>query len=505
MIIPLLITISALWVVHTYLTNRKWTKLPNPGFCYPVVGHVRLFLKEKFTTDPVGSMWNLYRKFQRGGMMWIRIFHMNVVHVGDFSTLRHLFNHPEMQDRMSDVFKHNLMEERMVTHDKGMPGVIMSDGVVWTEQRRFTLRTLRDFGFGKIGMEEIISEEVEMFFEEIKKTMGEPFDFMNKFNLPILNALWRVLVGQRFEYDDPTFRSLIDKITSWFKRAADPSTVFIHAFPWVAKIYPKFMERDKTIAINHEIMEMMKNIIKEHEESLDPNDPRDFMDKVLIEISGCTDPSSSYYGDFGRENLVSTLMDLFVAGSETTSTTLTWAVLYMARYPEVQEKVQEELDRVVGRGRLPSLKDRMSLPYTEAVVMEVQRYANIIPQGVHHLSKKDITVNDITIPAGAMVMPLMAEILKGSYWGDGTTFRPERFLDSEGKCHKDDHLIPFSIGKRQCLGETLAKAELFLFFSGILHQFLLSPEVEGELPSEDYNNGITILPKPFKLRLSTRF
>ena len=152
-----------------------------------------------------------------------------------------------------------------------------------------------------------------------------------------------------------------------------------------------------------------------------------------------------------------TLMDVFLAGSETTSTTLTWAVLYMARYPEVQAKVQEELDMVVGSGRLPSLQDKPLLPYTEAVVMEIQRYANIVPSGVNHTSHRDIEVNGQLIPAGALVLPLMAEILKvansthstlpqGPYWGDGETFRPERFLDSEGKCRKDDHLIPFSIG-----------------------------------------------------------
>merc|ERR1712107_105094 len=83
----------------------------------------------------------------------------------------------------------------------------------------------------------------------------------------------------------------------------------------------------------------------------------------------------------------------------------------------------------------------------------------------------------------------------GSYWGDGETFRPERFLDSEGKCKKDDHLIPSSIGKRQCLGETLAKAELFLFSTGILQQFEIKPEINGELPSENYDNGVTVLSK----------
>ena len=222
------------------------------------------------------------------------------------------------------------------------------------------------------------------------------------------------------------------------------------------------------------------------------------MFQTLAEIAKTTDRHSSFHGENGKLNLVHTLFDIFLAGSETTSTTLTWAMLYMARYPEVQTRVQKELDLVVGQGRVPSLRDRQDLPFTEAVVMEIQRYANIIPQGVQHVVQKEVTVNGLTLPTGAMVMPLMKELLQGSYWGDGETFRPERFLDSEGKCKKDDHLIPFSIGeqnianltstnptgRRQCLGETLAKAELFLFFTGMLHQFQISPLVAGQFPSE---------------------
>merc|ERR1712080_74701 len=110
-----------------------------------------------------------------------------------------------------------------------------------------------------------------------------------------------------------------------------------------AKIYPKFLDRHQTISMIQEAMNMMSDNIKEHEDTIDPNDPRDFIDKTLIEIANTTDPASSFYGNKGKENLAHVLLDLFIAGSETTSTTLTWAVLYMARYPEVQQKVQEEL------------------------------------------------------------------------------------------------------------------------------------------------------------------
>ena len=109
-------------------------------------------------------------------------------------------------------------------------------------------------------------------------------------------------------------------------------------------------------------------------------------------------------------------------------------------------KVQP-LDRLV----LPDPRYQCYHGIVEAVVMEIQRYANIVPQGVQHVVQKEVTVNGLTLPTGAMVMPLMKELLQGSYWEDGETFRPERFLDSDGKCGKDDHLIPFSIGELNIL------------------------------------------------------
>ena len=146
----------------------------------------------------------------------------------------------------------------------------------------------------------------------------------------------------------------------------------------------KFNNRKQFLGTLHEVSDMMLENIVKHKESLDVNSPRDFIDMMLIEIENTTDESSSFYGQLGIDNLKVTLFDLFLAGSETTSTTLTWAALYMLRYPLVQEKVQQELDRVVGTNRLPSTSDRPNLPYTEAVLMEIQRHANIVPMGVNH-------------------------------------------------------------------------------------------------------------------------
>ena len=85
----------------------------------------------------------------------------------------------------------------------------------------------------------------------------------------------------------------------------------------------------------------------------------------MIEIQNTKDPNSSFYGEKGINNLAANLMDLFIAGSETTSTTLTWAILYMVRNPDVQDKVQKDLDTVLGKYKIPSLSDKPSLPYTD--------------------------------------------------------------------------------------------------------------------------------------------
>eukprot|EP00091_Calanus_sinicus_P018821 TRINITY_DN4428_c0_g1_i3.p1 TRINITY_DN4428_c0_g1~~TRINITY_DN4428_c0_g1_i3.p1 ORF type:complete len:286 (+),score=64.04 TRINITY_DN4428_c0_g1_i3:649-1506(+) len=228
-----------------------------------------------------------------------------------------------------------------------------------------------------------------------------------------------------------------------FKRIGKPENVITLCFPWINKIFPSFMERDKSLKTNHDIMNLMFESIKHHQETLDPNEPRDFTDKVLIEIQQTTDETSSFYGEIGIENLANTLFDLFLAGSETTSTTLTWAALYMIRYPQVQKRVQDELDQVIGTDKQPSLKDRPKLPYTEAVLMETQRFANIVPNGVQHICRRDFTVNGLTIPANTLIQPVFTEILKGDYWRDGMAFRPERFLDEEGNVRKDERFIPF--------------------------------------------------------------
>ena len=140
--------------------------------------------------------------------------------------------------------------------------------------------------------------------------------------------------------------------------------------------------------------------------------------------------------------------DLFGAGSETTVTTLRWALLFMFHNPLVQQKVHAEIDRVIGSQRQITCSDTTNLPYTMAVISEVQRLGDIVPLSVPHMNIEDTTLRGYYIPARTTVLVNLHGVhYDPRYWEKPQEFKPERFLDSEGQYKKPDELIPFSIGR----------------------------------------------------------
>lgn len=148
------------------------------------------------------------------------------------------------------------------------------------------------------------------------------------------------------------------------------------------------------------------------------------------------------------EQLVAIVGDLFAAGTETTATTLRWAIIYMIYHPDIQNKVQAEIHAVIGPHRLPSIKDKAAMPYSEACILEIQRMADIIPLGVPHTVTQDIVFRGYSIPKGTTIMSNLYSVHRDTdIWHKPYEFNPGRFIDDQGKIFKKEQVIPFSMGK----------------------------------------------------------
>ncbi|XP_692555.2 cytochrome P450 2K1-like isoform X1 [Danio rerio] len=376
-------------------------------------------------------------------------------------------------------------------------GILFSNGENWKEMRRFALSNLRDFGMGKRGSEEKIIEEIHHLKGEFDKFEGKPFDTTQPVNYAVSNIISSIVYGSRFEYTDPQFTEMVDRANENVRVGGSISMWLYDIFPWLGPFL-----KNKRIIVENIIQSrvQMTKLITALLETLNPNDPRGFVDSFLIrklsdEKSGKKD---SY---FHEENLMMTVTNLFIAGTDTTGTTLRWGLMLMAKYPHIQDRVQEEIDRVIG-GRQPVVEDRKKLPYTDAVIHEIQRLANIVPLSLPHRTTSDITFNGYFIKKGTTVVPLLTSVLKDeSEWEKPNSFYPEHFLDEKGQFVRRDAFMPFSAGRRVCLGESLARMELFLFFTSLLqsYRFTTPPGVsEDELDLKGIV-GITLNPSPHKL------
>ncbi|XP_029939437.1 cytochrome P450 2J2-like [Salarias fasciatus] len=373
-------------------------------------------------------------------------------------------------------------------------GIAMSNGYMWKIQRKFANIHLRHFGAGQRSLENYIKVESNYLCEAFKEEQGRPFNPHYTLTNAVGNIIASVVFGHRYEYNDNSYRRILELDNEAVLLAGSAISQLYDVFPGLMEHLPG---PHQTIHSNYkQIVKFLTEEIEKHQEDWDPDNPRDYIDVYLAEMEKKKDDPQA---GFNTEVLVVCTLDLIEAGTETVATTLRWALLYMMHYPEIQKKVQEEIDREVGQSRQPVLADRPNMPYTDAVIHEVQRHGNIVPLGFPRMANKDTTLGGYFIPKGTVVATSLGSVLSDkNEWETPEKFNPEHFLDSEGKFLKRDAFLPFSAGKRVCLGEHLAKLELFLFFSSLLQRFTFSA-VDGKLPSMQAVMGFTYSPQEFEM------
>ncbi|TFK88359.1 cytochrome P450 [Polyporus arcularius HHB13444] len=228
--------------------------------------------------------------------------------------------------------------------------------------------------------------------------------------------------------------------------------------------------------------------------------------KECMATRGLRDQQSLGFSDL---ELAFALNAPFGAGIDTTSAALEIALCAMLHSPGSVRKAQEELDRVVGRERLPTFDDERSLPYLEAFIAEVYRWHPVAPLAVPHSVTTDDMYEGNLIPKGATVIGNLYTILKDpDMFPEPEVFRPERFMETQDPRIAD---LPFGFGRRHCPGMHVAKQSVYIAVARILWAFDVEPvKDEGGKPvlpdmKEMKVLGLTRKPAPFEFHLRPRF
>lgn len=503
-------------VLQRYQRHKKYANIPPGPKPWPIVGNfggflvpsfiLRRFVKnrEEFAKtvssplSPQDGLKELSKVY--GDIFSIFVGPQLMVVLTGYDVVRDaLSNHAEV---FSDRPEISLVT--IITKRKGI--VFAPYGPMWRTNRKFCHSTLRSFGFGKLSLEPCIREGLSMIKTELRSLSesagASGVDLTPLISSAVSNVISSMSLGQRFHHQDQEFQTMRELMAHGLEISISISILLVNIFPWLYYL-PCGIYRELRHVVVH-ITAFLKKIIARHSATLDPNNPRDFIDMYLVEMQAQKGDVSEECR-FSEDDLFYIIGDLFIAGTDTTTNSVLWSILYMCLYPDVQEKVQKEIDAVVGRDRVPSLTDKGSLPYTEATIMEVQRMAVVVPLSIPHMASETTEFRGYTIPKGTVIIPNLWSVHRDpSVWENPDDFNPARFLDEEGKLLRKECFIPFGIGRRVCMGEQLAKMEIFLMFTSLIQAFTFRLP-EGKPPPHMHGRfGLTLAPCPYTVCVTAR-
>ncbi|KAI6240407.1 (pine wood nematode) hypothetical protein [Aphelenchoides fujianensis] len=437
-----------------HLVYKRWGLPPGP-LPLPFYGNV-IALNRSRRWEFQFLDWK--RKFGAIYTYWVG--ELPIVSVNDYRLCVRLFV------EQADAFADRCAPEHFLryTREGAVSGVIFTSGHLWQDQRRFALRVIKDFGYNGKELQEKILDELRTVIENVNEEIEagvEEFDLHRHTDVAVGSIISNLLFGLRFTKENKDeFYRLKRRTTQIISSFSDPITNvarFNKFFFDLTHFYSK-----RVIEAFGDVYQFLDKHIQEHLGHGICEQPHDFVDAFFAEREKLERTGGNTAAFYTIPQLKGMGFDIFFAGQETTSSTITWILAFLITHPEAQKKLHEELDRVVGSERMITVADKPQLYFLQA--------ANIFSQNVLREASRDVEIDGISIKKGTCIIPQLSAIhYDPEVFPQPEEFRPERFLDAEGKFKKIPELIAFS------LGETMARMELFLFIGNLLNHYELLP------------------------------
>ncbi|XP_060538867.1 cytochrome P450 2J2-like [Pantherophis guttatus] len=484
MVTGIILLFLLLVLLVLFFLKQRWTRrhLPPGPLALPLLGTLLatgLWLREDYFRKPVKRYGNIYSLWY-GRQLMIVLSGFKAVKEGMTSFLE------EFSVRVETAFLYDFTKGK---------GIIFTNGHLWKQQRHISITTLRKLGLGKKSIEHQVENVAQTLVEIFRQTKGQPFDPSFSVQNAISNVICALSFGRPFDLEDENFQKLVQALTIIVKFLGDTLNVVYDLCPQLMKYLPG--PHKETLTSVDIMLAFAKQEIEKHKESLCLHEPQDFIDYYLLQMEKSrNDPDSTYT----EENLARCIIDFFGAGTDTTYTTMMWALVLLTNRPDTQEKVQKEIEDVFGSSGSISYQDRKKVPYTNAVIHEMQRLKYAFLYGAPRQSTKDVMMRGYHIPKGTIIIPdLRSVLLDPEQWETPEEFNPNHFLDKDGKFIEREEFLPFGIGLRACVGQQLARLEIFILLTSLLRAFSFRlPEGVKELNEEPVTKT-TMHPYPYKL------
>uniref|UniRef100_H2Z1Q5 Uncharacterized protein n=1 Tax=Ciona savignyi TaxID=51511 RepID=H2Z1Q5_CIOSA len=483
-------------VTFCMLLYQYWWKFPHP--CYPpgvrgvpVLGALPFF--GKFAHKTI-LQWS---REKYGKIMSVRMGPNDAVVLNDYDTIIEAF-----------VKQHLVFSSRppirMIREFSGDFGLGFCPGnKKFFEVRNFTSKVLRGFGMGRIEMEIRVSDVAQDLVQVFESLNGKATNIRMTVGAMVCNVISSVVLGKTYDINDENMKEIVHCIFNTFGDKKNSKYVMILTFFYAMRHIPPFKKARKMFLSNiTKQLDFGQKEIDEHKKNLDENSPGDFIDAFLIEMKKHS-PTDSW---FHEKQLLLSVNALFIAGTETTTSTILWAMIVLLNYPNLQYILHKELMTETGEVN-PSVKHGDNLPLLQAFIQELYRCITIAPLGLQRTNTEDVEIGGHFIPKNTVILPNIYAVHNDPViWTEPSKFDIYRHIDKDGKFIHSKKVIPFGVGARVCLGKKLAQLEVFIFLANIIKKFEIIPDPKtNEIPPiHDGLSGAGFFPYPFKVIVKSR-